>query len=695
MWSRNAIATLALWACACTAGGPDIDPIGDQVVAVGHELSIAIVATSPNGAPLLYRFDSNLPGLDDRASIVKRPDGSAVFRFRPSARDIGAWVFDFHAFDDNAISTESIVIDVRSAIGNDSIPVFRSPLGAGTVLGNDSDCVELDIEISDQDSTEVMLDEQAPGIAGAELVQTTAMTAIWRWCPSAQQRAAADRHLLTLIADDGDNPAAIKRYQIITRDSGKLGCTGTAPIVDHTARDLSSLAEIDITVDVADDIGIKSAPLLYYSTTTPADPPQLDRMVQATMVLEQGHRKRGRWVTTIPNPVAQAAAGQSETVYYVVVAEDDDDQLGDCDHMVQRSYQMTVTSPGGTGGQTMCEPCSSDSQCGDTNDLCLRVGVEGDAFCMAGCTGDEQCAAGAVCSAAPLTSIDGAAARQCVPLDQTCSDSQTQCRGDALEPNDRPLLAYPIGVGTTDSLTLCNGSGYGSETDWYRFEVTGDSMVELTVAGAPDPDIDLALFDEQGELIALSWAFGSNDRISSCLPAGHYWLRAFSLFAGDNQYSLTLSAVPGPCSAQCTDDGGEPDDGPATATYVDLDRAISHFADRRICSGDDDWYELYMFAGETVRATMDFTMAGPAQDLDLLVYDGSGTAITRCSETEPWHCTANGQSGSPGEELSFTPDQSGRYYLVVHGWDEAENDYDLCVTLGAYGCLPSASDVGY
>jgi len=169
-------------------------------------------------------------------------------------------------------------------------------------------------------------------------------------------------------------------------------------------------------------------------------------------------------------------------------------------------------------------------------------------------------------------------------------------------------------------------------------------------------------------------------------------VRAFSYFAGENQYALSWSAAPGACEEEddwwttCWDDGDEEDDGAATARWIDLNEDVFRSDGNQICSGDDDWYELYLYEGEVLHASLGFALDGPSQDLDFHVMDAGGADLTPCSVDEPWECSDNGQSSGAGEALELTAASEGTYYLVVRGWDSAENSYDLCASLSATAC---------
>jgi len=166
-----------------------------------------------------------------------------MFRWTPVASDVGEHVFDFTASDGSHETTVSVAIDVRSAIG--AVPIFREPLGAGSVLDiATSDCVTLAIVIEDQDTAEVTLGQEAPLIEGGELMQLDGTTGSWHWCPTPAQ-IAQERHTLVLSADDGENPRTIKNYILVVRD-GAGGPQLVINEVDYDQIDTDSKEYIEL-----------------------------------------------------------------------------------------------------------------------------------------------------------------------------------------------------------------------------------------------------------------------------------------------------------------------------------------------------------------------------------------------------------------------------------------------------------------
>jgi len=686
-----AIASLTATA-ACTGQGPSMEPIEDRVVAVGEQLEIEIKADNGGKSDIRFDYSSDAPGTGS-ATVTKRPDGTGLFTWTPGADAVGKWSFDFSATDGTGKSSESVGIEVRSAVGSNSLPQFRRPLGEGTavpVAAEASSCVEVEMVVTDQDSTEVTFAEEEPKIEGGMMLQDSEFEGTWRWCPTPQQVEAQERYVLTLSADDGVNPKSIKRYQIILREENARTCGGEPPVVTHTAADQSTKNPIHISLDASDESGLKAAPLIYYSTTPPADPPDLTQMTMLHMNLASGDTRTGSYDIDLPNPIPDASPGTSQTLYYVVVTEDNDDSGGKCDHLVTQSFQMNVTVPDGDGGLGLCEPCTTDAQCGGPADNCLRVGVEGESFCFKACTTDGECGNGYICSPTELESIEGAKGRQCVPMNESC-ETGGGCPDDTFEQNDGRTQAQEIQPGTTSALRMCPLGDIQADEDWFTFTVTGDTETHIQIMGDTYPNMELSLLDSTGKLVAASEDWGSDDDVERCLKPGTYTVRVYSYFSGENDYSVQLDTAAGDCRDQgggtCEDDPFEDDDSAEQGRIPDFEDNIFRATDNQICSGDDDWFFITLFEGESIWSTLVFDQVSDAQDLDLLVYDSTGALLTPCTEEDPSGCDAdNGQSGDANEQLMFTAPAFGEYYVVVHGWAGSENSYEICIGLESGLC---------
>jgi hypothetical protein len=691
----GAVASLTLAAaCGPSGAGPALQPVSDQVVGVNQELVVVLAATDPDGDELSYSFSSDLPdGASGGPTITSLAVGAGEFRWVPLASDVGEWTFEFTVSDGSHKDSVTALIDVRSAVGARSSPRFLHPQGGGTTLDLDkNDCVDVPIEIVDSDSTEVEIGHMEPLVAESDLNQTDGLRGEWTWCPTEPQIEADDRYNALLTADDGDNPRTIHPYLIVLRRPTKLDCPGEAPVITHTAADLTTGAGLTMTAEISDDQGIKNEPLLYYSNTQPSEPPDLASMTQQTMRLDSGDMQSGTWSVRVPNPVAGEAAGATGSVYYLIAASDDDDPAGSCDHLTQSpatgSFAMVVTNPGGEAGGELCEPCTHDVQCGGTEDLCVSLGSSAEAFCLSACDGPSDCPSDYTCSAEPVESENGASARQCVPVSIDCSDPGGQiCEDDGREDNDTPEQAVSrpaLPAGSHDLVSCPASVGTGDDEDWFEIEVTADTTLEIELAGGDVSDLDLQLLDQDGGLLDSSMSLTSEELVTACVPAGSYMARVFAFGPQRNPYSLSVTRTPGSCAATCEVDENEDDDGPAQARATEIfpDPFVS--TTQSICAGDDDWYEVEMFNGELLVVDLTFEQTSGQEDLDIHLHDDAGVDLTPCSLEELDLCDLeNGQGADSDEHFEFQTPATGcapcTFFVVVRGFDDSENLYDISI----------------
>ena len=692
--------TLTLTLTGCGPGGapPRLDPVGDQLAYVGLEFALELYATDAEDAPLSYAYSTTLPDLAGRAELRRYGDGSrAVFRFTPRGADVGVWTFDFTVSDGGNEVTETVTIEVRSSIGEGGLPLFRRPLGQGTTLDLAvSACVDLDILVEDSDSGEVTIAEDEPRIEGTQFQTTGPFTATWRFCPTAAQASAENRYELLLSASDDVNPRTVKRYLIVLRTDPLRACAGDGPVIDHAPADENTLNGLTPYALIADDLGLKSDPLFYYSTTAPGPNPNLSAMTQLTMILISGDMRDGLWAADVPNPVVGTPTGTAVELFYVIVAEDNDDADGACDHVTESpmsgAHAMRVTNPGGSGGLPHCSRCTADVQCGDELDLCVRLGSGDDHFCFTSCASDTECPIDTYCSFSTLTSVDGGRGRQCIPEDYSCGPPPTAlCVDDDYEENDSRTAATLSAVlppGFYDLVSCpASGGGGGDDEDWFELDLPTAAQVTAVLEGGATTDLDLTLADAFGAVLMRSESFTSSERIAGCLGAGRYYLRIRAAGSGENAYLLEWTRTATSSCGSCEEDTREPDDGASTARAVELDFGSPyHTYSNAICADDDDWFGVLLYSGERVQVSLEFLQTSASEDLDLHFYSGS-TDLTPCSPGDVAECDAsNGQGANSNENMTYTVSATGTYYVVVRGWNGGENLYDLCIGLAAADC---------
>lgn len=700
------VTALAWVATGVACGGgtpPDFpDPCADADCRpqVGVEFTLELRATDVDGDTLEYSFQTDVPDIDSRAQITRSPTGYGLFKWTPLASDVQEWSFDFTASDGGNDTTITVPLDVRSAIGSETAPVFRRPLGTGTTLDLTAvECLDVEIVVDDADNpNDVLLAQEEPVVEGAELVQTDATHANWHWCPTRAQADADDRYTVTLSADDTQNPKTLKNYLIVLKDSGGEDCPGAAPVISHTPFDENTVVDLTVPADISDDLGLKAPPLFYYSTTNPGPTPNLGAMTQVSMLLIDGSMQSGTWAADVPNPPDGSSPPTSYTLYYVIVANDDDDDMGNCDHRTESQvYSIDVTNPGGAGDTALCESCSNDAQCGNDGDLCVRLAAGQQSYCLQECAGPADCPTGYTCSSGPLTSVDFDSGRQCVPETGSCTATDV-CIDDSYEDNDSRTQAATNPALPPDfyDLTSCPGSGgFDDDEDWFKIDVPASSRLDLQLYGEDASDLDLGLYDNTGVRVSSSTSLASDEQITTCVPAGTYFIRAYAWSAAENPYLLEWSREDETCDTSCSDDSNEDDDTRPQARNAESGAYSS--INQVLCAGDDrvpfdsftgggDWFRVHLATGDRVVVDLEFIQSSFDEDLDLHFVDEFGFDLTPCAEDDASECSeAQGQGVDSDEHYEYlVPASDGcaagcDYFVVVHGWNGSSNNYDIYI----------------
>ncbi len=676
--SLASLATLV----ACAGGVPPVlDGMTDQVAQVGTELKLDLNGSSADGGRLSYGYHAaDLTDLDGNAQVTVSPSGSGVFRWTPLAADVGPHPFDFTVSNGGDTTTVTVTIDVKSAIGSATAPIFRQPLGTGTTIDLATQtCVDLDVVIEDQDTPTVAIAQEMPLIDGATLDTVEGQSAKWHWCPSKAQQSE-NRYTLTLSADDSDNPKTIKDYLIVLRGSAAgQSCPGTAPVIAHTPAPQTTRLNLAPTATITDDKGLKDAPLFYYSTTNPGATPVLSQMTQLSMTRTTGTPTSGSYNVSVPNPVASSAAGATATLYYVIVADDNDDTMGNCDHTTQSQVYSMVVTAGGSSTAGLCQVCSADSQCGIGNE-CVYVGSMGDSYCLQSC--GAGCPTGYSCSASAIYSVDGAQNNQCVPQSGTCSAPTGQCIDDMYEANDSRSSSLPALAPAIYALVSCPSTTDQTRMndDWYKIVLPTSSRADFQLSGDGATDLDLHLYHADGTVVSASTSSGTDEEINTCLPAATYYVKVNGYGHARSEYLFDYTTTAETCTTSCVDDLNEDDDtfSQARPTIYPTYTTTA----QKICPNDDDWFKVTLFANEQLTMDLTFTQSTEAGDLDLHLYQNL-TDLWPCDDTTNiGSCTsAHGQGSTSNEHAVFTAPSTCSsgcdYDVVVRGFAGATNTYAL------------------
>src|SRR5690606_28421877 len=166
---------------------PTLQPIDAQTVRVNETLSLLLAVENPDGLPLEFDVSGpELPSFDEVTLLSETPTG-AVFRWTPLASHVGQHELTFTIKSSAGSDSQSVVIDVQPA--NNAAPVFLRPGFGGTFDIARDPCARFDVEVRDDDSTNVEIRPRAPLPEGATLQPNAdnSKRALFEWCPNDEQ----------------------------------------------------------------------------------------------------------------------------------------------------------------------------------------------------------------------------------------------------------------------------------------------------------------------------------------------------------------------------------------------------------------------------------------------------------------------------------------------------------------------------
>ena len=628
---------VVLGTTACSSDDAERDPevvdVASQDVRVNETLRVSIAVDNPGGLALDWSWSGpDLPALASVVRIVGGPTG-AELEWTPLASHVGTHEIVVTASWDGGSASTSVFVTVSP--GADAAPVFLAPGAGGTFDLSRDPCVGVDIEVRDDDSSEVEIRAGSPLPDGAELFATGPRSGRFEWCPSPDQLDAATRWTIVLVADDGEHAPTTLSYVIVLRAPAREGCPGEPPVVDIIAPEkgdtVASSSGYAVTVRVTDDLGLRDTPLLYFTTSQPADEdaPDLTTFEQTSCARADA---ADTWSCRIPG--LGLAAEDEQIVWVVASATDNDDAEGaTCDKTTDSETLRFVAT--GSATTTLAEPCEA---C-DGSDTCASglCGFTRDgARCLPACTG--ECADGCV----DATSAEGGIASTCGAPDDVCGLATVECTNDAREPNDDVDGASDVDEDVLFG-TICP-----EDEDWFAVPVTPGDEVTVVVDGF-DPlvgDLDLRVVDGGGGIIAVSEGVTGTETVTFCAATeGTRYAVVYGFLDDTNDYLFQVTSDAVDC---CVDDAFEEDDRAADARPADG----SGFFEGTICPDDDDWIAIDVDANATIDVLL--LSDDEAADLDLELYRPDGT-LAIAAET------------LGDEELTFevTP---GRWTLRVYGF---------------------------
>jgi hypothetical protein len=250
-------------------------------------------------------------------------------------------------------------------------------------------------------------------------------------------------------------------------------------------------------------------------------------------------------------------------------------------------------------------------------------------------------------------------------------DPQTQgpCIADSYEDNDTSSAASALTDGSYSGLTTCP-----SDSDWYSVAlVSGDILqVDATFVDA-DGDLDLFLYDTAGNLVDSSESGTNNETLGpyTAPTAGNYLIEAILFASGDggstlgNSYDLDIDVTLAPCVS----DSYEANNSLSAAAPI----STGFTSNLTACSGDDDWYSIELWVGDTLELDANFVHS--EGDIDIYLFDPSESQVAQSAGV------------SNLETVTHTAPETGTYFLRARLFSDGGallgNPYSLGATVTA------------
>ena len=228
---------------------------------------------------------------------------------------------------------------------------------------------------------------------------------------------------------------------------------------------------------------------------------------------------------------------------------------------------------------------------------------------------------------------------------------------DWFEVNNTRQTATAVAPSNYLDLTITTG-----DEDWFEVDVCqGGTLSASIYFSDAEGDLELSLVSSAD--VSLDDSFSSTDDESvsyANASAGLYYLRVFGWQNAVNSYDLSISVT------DCDPIGLLPDrleenDTLQTAEIL----APNLYGNLTITSGDEDWIGVDVCAGGTLEAEINFTHADG--DLELVLLNANEVTLTGSYST------------SDDEGVSYVNATAGRYYILIYGFLDAENTYDLTI----------------
>lgn len=631
---------------------PEIEFVDLQSATVGVRLEVPLRAINPDGVAIEWSFLPSFEGLSSSARFIDDSSEGATFAWTPLPSHEGLRTISILAKSSAGTGRMTFEVDVRAAANQ--APLFVKPTSGARYEWTPGSCIDVPVQVRDQDTALPLLRIESGPPGGLFLDggrEFSGPETVFHWCPTEAQIDQNDRWKLLLSATDPDHPAVMREHLMVIARTVSVECPNDPPEVVVSTPTVGARVEgaggYDVRVSVTDDLGLKQAPLLYYTTTEPTslEAPDLSTFSQLAF------SGSGPDYSLVIPPL-DLESGEERTVWMVVVASDDDDARSTrCDHITQTPVQSFVAVGTSRGADLLeCSLCWSSLQCG------LGACVVGSALdhCLPTCFGFGGFCETGICLLSITT--EGTLVHTCGPADSVCSVFGPSCVDDGREPNDTLETAANLGVDIAIPGTICPGNA-----DYFRVPAAPGSTLLVTLdSESTAADLDLELLDSTNNVVAASANVRTVPREQAAAvvdASGALYVRVFGYGADDTTaYTLQVEL------ATCTEDAREPNDDLAAASPIAVPGAFAG----AVC-GNDDFFRFVVASRGTVTIDMTYVHS-ESGDLDLNLWTDAGIFVASSSEI----------TGTERIQAELEP---GTYVLQVLGWSGATGSYSGTISL--------------
>jgi len=211
---------------------------------------------------------------------------------------------------------------------------------------------------------------------------------------------------------------------------------------------------------------------------------------------------------------------------------------------------------------------------------------------------------------------------------------------------DNDTLGTATDLTDLEGVPLSESGGFdtSADEDWFFIQPTGSNLNVYARFDHAQGDIDIELYDQNGNFLERSISDTDDESISTVVTVGNiYYIRVFGETAG-NPYDLVWNSFD-------SDDSYEENDTLATAPGF---RPVEYQLQEDLVQLDDDWYEVEVEAGESLLMA-EITPFALVDAMVLELYDAGEVLIDSAS-------TADGET-----RIEVPSIAAGIYYLRVFG----------------------------